>query len=144
MRDVWVSQYRQFVEKRLPSVRLEGPLESYSAEELERWVLVRRSADVGWRSEGTKFTRNRLVSQSDSQSSYFVPGGRWLLVGSLDGSMTVYDLDAATISGRPLIAPDDQLPIHYIAIDIDSPKQSPNLTFTMALSSLQSRTSRKS
>jgi hypothetical protein len=58
--------------------------------------------------------------------------------------MTAYDLDAATIPGRPLIAPDDRLPIHYIAIDMDSPKQSPNLTFTMALSSLRSQTSRES
>ena len=78
-------------------------------------MLIRRSADVGWKSEGNKFTRNRWVSQSNIHSSYFVPGGRWPLVGSLDGSMTVYDLDVATIPGRPLIAPDDQLPTHYIA-----------------------------
>ena len=106
-------------------------------------MLLRRSADVGWRSEGTNFIRDRWVSQSDIESSYFVPGGRWLLVGALDGSMTAYDLDATTIQGRPLIAPNHQVAIHYIAIDIDSPKQSPNLTFTMALSPLMSRNSRE-
>ncbi|KAF8959736.1 hypothetical protein BDZ97DRAFT_2042290 [Flammula alnicola] len=66
-----------------------------------------------------------------------VPGGRWLLVGGWDGSVTTYDLDASTVTGRPLITRDDQderKPVQDMAINIDSPKQSHNLTFTMTLS----------
>jgi len=50
--------------------------------------------------------------------------------------MTTYDLDSPTMTGRTLIMQEDRdepLPIHRITIDIDSPKQSPILTFTMAL-----------
>jgi len=137
VRAVWISQYYQYVAQRMHSVRLEEPLDSYSAQELERWVLVRRSADVGWRREDMKCSRNRWVTQKDIGCTYLVPGGRWLLVGGLDGSVTAYDLDASSITGRPLTPPDDQdkrQPICRIVIDIDSPDQSPNLTFTMALS----------
>jgi hypothetical protein len=86
-----------------------------------------------------KFSRNRWVSQQDVGGICLVPGGRWLLIGNENGEMITYDLDSPTLTGRSLIMRDDQdepQPIHRIAIDIDSPKQSPNLTFTMALSSV--------
>ena len=67
---------------------------------MERWVLVRRSADVGWRREDMNYSRNRWVSQWYVSTAILVPGGRWLLVGCVDGSMTTYDLDAATLTGR--------------------------------------------
>ena len=41
------------------STRLEQPLNSYSAQELEHWVLVRRSADISWKWKNMKFSRNR-------------------------------------------------------------------------------------
>lgn len=84
-----------------------------------------------------KFSRNRWIKQKDISGTYLVPGGRWLLVGGRDGSVTAYDLDASTITGRPLIPRDDQekpQPVHHISIDVDSPNQTSNLTFTMALS----------
>jgi hypothetical protein len=136
-RDIWINQHHQYVEHGMRSARLEEPLDSYSAPELERWVLMRRSADVGWRCEHTKFSRNRWVSQANVAGTCLVPGGRWLLVGGEDGGVTTYDLDSPTMMGRSLIMRNDQdepQPIHRIAIDIDLPKQSPNLTFTMALS----------
>jgi hypothetical protein len=42
-----MSQHHQFVEQRLSSARLEEALESYSVQELERWVLVRALMSVG-------------------------------------------------------------------------------------------------
>ena len=84
------------------------------------------------------FCRNRWVIQKNIGGTFLVPGGRWLLVGGEDGGMKVYDLDSPTMTGRPLIIRDDQdepQPIDLISIDLDSSKQSPNLTFTMALSS---------
>ena len=83
-----------------------------------------------------KFTRNIWISQENVGCTCLVPGGRWLLVGGEDGAMTTYDLDSPTMTRRTLITQDDRdepLPIHCIAIDIDPPKQSPSLTFTMAL-----------
>jgi len=137
IRDIWISQYHQYAAQHMGFARLEEPLESYSALELERWVLLRRSADVGWGCENTKFSRNRWVSKNlEVWGSCIVPGGRWLLVGSMDGSVETYDLDASILTGKPLIPrgeQDEPQPVHYIAIDIDSQKQSPTLTFNMAL-----------
>jgi hypothetical protein len=116
--------------------QLEEPLESYSAQEMEDWVLVRTSADVGWRCENMKYRRNRWIRQLRTGTSHLVPGGRWLLVGCDDGSVTIYDLDASILLGRPLILPDGEdepQPVRHIAIDIDAQKQSSNLTFTMVL-----------
>ena len=42
-RALWVIQYRQYM---LLSPHFEQPLESYSARELEQWVLVRRKANL--------------------------------------------------------------------------------------------------
>lgn len=137
VRDVWIGQYHQYVVQRMWSARLEKPLDSYSAPELERWVLTRRSADIGWRCEDMKFSQNRWVSQKNVGAMYLVPGSRWLLAGDHYGAMTAYDLDTSIITARPLIPRDDQSetqPIHHIVIEVDPPKKSPNLTFTMALS----------
>ncbi|KAF8804487.1 hypothetical protein BYT27DRAFT_6689902 [Phlegmacium glaucopus] len=133
---VWLGQYHQYIAQHMRLARLEEPLNSYSAQELERWVLVRRSADVGWTCMDLKFSRKRWIKHQVVGSSYLVPGGRWLLVGGRDSSVTTYDLDASIALGMPLIPRDDQerQPVIHIAVDIDSPKQSPNLTFTMALS----------
>lgn len=115
-------------------VRLEEPLQSCSTLELEQWVLVRRSADIGWRCENMKYRRNRWIKRWNSITGYLVPGGRWFLVGGEDGSMTAYDLDATVITGTPLIPRDAQdEPVRYIAIDIGVPKQSPNRTFNLAV-----------
>ena len=120
------------------SARLEEPLDSYSAQELEQWVLVRRSADIGWRCENLKFGRDRWIERKDIWTTYLVPGGRWFLICDMDGTVTTYDLDASTITGRLLIPRDEQdtlkLPMYCIAIDVDSSEQSPNLRFTIALS----------
>jgi hypothetical protein len=133
---VWTSQYCQYAAERARLPRLEEPLESYSAQELERWVLLRRSADVGWKREGVKFTRIRWANKERVAVVCMVPGGRWLLVGGTCGSVTVYDLDASTPTGRLLIPPNavGEQPVEHIAIDAGSEQQSSNLTFTLAVS----------
>lgn len=119
---------------------LEGKSSSYSAEELEQWVLLRRSADAGWKRREVKFTRKHWISRKEVGVTYIdgaciVPGGRWLLVGGGDGSVTTYDLDASILKGSLLISPDeDEQPVHHMAIEMDYSKETSNLTFTMALS----------
>jgi hypothetical protein len=137
LRDIWISQYHQYVAQRMRSARLEEPLDSYSAQELEQLVLVRRSADIGWKCQNVKFSGNRWIRRKDATATCLFPGSRWLLAGDQYGAMSVYDLDASTITERPLIPRDDQnepQAIHHIVIEVDPPKQSPNLTFTMVLS----------
>jgi hypothetical protein len=53
--------------------------------------------------------------------------------------MTAYDLDASTIAEKPLIPRDVQnkpQAIDHIVVEVDPPKQSPNLTLTMVLSTV--------
>ena len=67
--------------------------------------------------------------------AFLVPGGRWLLTGGVDGSVVACDFDASTLRVTPLIPPDeDRQRAQFIAIDMKSTKQCPNLTFTMAFS----------
>ena len=140
-RGVWIGQYHQYVAQHVNTAPLEVPIYSYSAEELEHWVLLRRSADVGWRSEDVKFTRKRQINPpdiggNDIGGALLVPGGRWLLVGGIDGSVAACDLDASIITVKPLIPPDEdnRQRVHFMAIDMKSANQCPNLTFTMASS----------
>lgn len=134
---VWKAQYHQYLSERIHPVHLEEPLESYSAEELERWVLVRRGADVGWQRDGSQPVRNRFIKHRATGPVCMVPGGRWLLVGDMeDGSLSVYDLDASNLTRQPLTPPSDPK-IHYtdfIAIDTGSGQQSSGLTFTLIVS----------
>ncbi|RDB18600.1 hypothetical protein Hypma_014707 [Hypsizygus marmoreus] len=132
-RIVWCSQYRRYVAQRTFPLYLEEPLESYSAAELERWVLLRISADLGWNSRDTKLTRIHRFKQKVVTGIFLVPGGRWLLAGLEDGTVLAYDLDAATITPKPLIQPKaKQHPVYYMSMSRDL--SSPNLTFTLSLS----------
>ena len=103
-------------------------------------MLLRRSADVGWMSGDVKFTRKRQMNLQDIGKDhvggvFLVPGGRWLLVGGLDGSVVACDIDASTLRVTPLTQPDeDRQWVEFIAIDMKPAEQCPNLTFTMALS----------
>ena len=51
---VWVIQYHQYTAEPKRLSRLPKPVGSYSADELEWWVLVRRSTQLGWRHGGIK------------------------------------------------------------------------------------------
>lgn len=70
-------------------------------EELERWVLVRRGADIGWQRNDSHPVRSRYIKHRETGPICMVPGGRWLLVGDMEGgSVSVYDLDASNLTGQ--------------------------------------------
>ncbi|RDB18718.1 hypothetical protein Hypma_014706 [Hypsizygus marmoreus] len=132
---VWCSQYRLYVAQRPFPLHLEEPLESYTAAELERWMLLRISADLGWESDDTKLTRTSQFKQKEVTGIFLVPGGRWLLVGSENGSVMAYDMDAPTVAPKLLIPPEtlqDQQPVYNMSISQDL--SSSKLTFTLSLS----------
>lgn len=94
--------------ERVWPTRSEAPLALYSADDLERWVLMRRSADVGWKREDVKPSRDRTIDHRGAAGVCIVPGGRWLLVGGMvRGAVTVYDLEAEKPTGESLIPPDE-------------------------------------
>jgi hypothetical protein len=134
---VWANQFRLYAAERVYRPRLDEPLESYSAQDLEHWVLLRRSADVGWKRKDLQLTQRHWLRQQAIGTVCIVPGGRWLLVGDAHScSVTVYDMDAPALTGRVLIPQNDEdtQPVEHIVIEVDSEQQSSCLTFTMALS----------
>jgi len=40
-------------------------------------VGVRRSADIGWKCQNMKFSRNSWIRQKDAIATYLFPGSRW-------------------------------------------------------------------
>lgn len=129
---VWRNQLNLYRAEHRYSPPLEEPLEAYSASDLECWVTMRISADAGWKSNNTKPTRNRRMTKLTTSAVCLVPGGRWLLVGSRDGSVTAYDLDASTLNGKLLLQLEVGLKIDRICIGDDD--GSSILPFTMAIS----------
>lgn len=112
-------------------IRLEEPVESYSATDLEQWVLKRRSADIGWRCSDLKSTRIRTIEYPAPGGAFIIPGGRWLLVGDQKGSVLVYDLDVSPITKIVLIPQDPEEKLTgLIAIDVHS-TPGENLTFNL-------------
>lgn len=101
-------------------------------------MLIRRSADLGWKRKDLKHTRTRMVKHKDVCTITIVPGGRWLLAGDLNANLLVYDLHASSLVGRAFI-PQDPVNrwVNLIEIDIDSDRApTQNLSFTMAVSAV--------
>lgn len=49
--------------------------------------------------------------------------------------MATYDLSASVVTVTSLIPPDKDRRVEFMAIDVDPPKRSPNLTFTGSVAS---------
>ncbi|KAG6896052.1 hypothetical protein C0992_010668 [Termitomyces sp. T32_za158] len=131
VREVWLSQYRQYVAEKQFRPTMEEPLESYSCDELENWVLKRRGADHEWKLSG-RSVRERTISVETPSPLLVVPGGRWLLRILYDGSVVCYDLDQQEIRSSILIPPRDNfsdVTLYRLAIDIDN--AAPKLTFNL-------------
>lgn len=85
---------------------LESPVDTYTAEELERSVLRYISSDIRWTTSRPR-VRNVPITLDDlTDFTVLVEGGRWLLLTSarlVSGCVYAYDLDN---SGDPE-------PLHY-------------------------------
>lgn len=98
-------------------------------------MLLRRSADLGWKREDLKYTRTRMIEHDDVCVTQIVPGGRWLLAGDYQGNLVAYDLHASPITKTSLIPRGGQ-PISFMVIDIDPESRLENLAFNLAISPL--------
>lgn len=119
-----------------PSTYLEEPLESYSASELEQWLLRRWSVEDGWKSANQFPARTRPIPHDQPYlTTLLMSGGRWLLTSTAgSGSVTVYDLDGPQIKNKLLITAHEDLDdvdiqnMAFCAVD-----QNPKLAFDLAL-----------
>ncbi|KAG6871634.1 hypothetical protein C0993_002961 [Termitomyces sp. T159_Od127] len=122
IREVWLSQHRQYVAEKEFQPTMEEPVESYSCEELEHWVLERRGADQEWALPGRSVCE-RTISMEAISPIFVVPGGRWLLCSMSDGSVMCHDLDHHDIRSSILIPSrdnSDDVTSYRLAIDIDN------------------------
>jgi hypothetical protein len=118
----------------MPQAVLEESAASYSAEELEQWVLKRAGVGESWTSKHLLPANLRIIQRRGHDVMHLVRGGRWLLVVSAPGEITVYDLEVPEITGSILVEPqsdiDGQL-VRQLAVDIDN--KSLVLTFDLAI-----------
>ncbi|KAG6846618.1 hypothetical protein H0H93_012817, partial [Arthromyces matolae] len=129
---VWQRQLRQYLSAHRLTPPLEAPLETFTAPELEDWVSRRVSADAGWKSHNRRPTRIRKIDKSVARAC-LVPGGRWLLIGSGDGAVVAYDLDAHGVQGKLLLHLPDQRKIESMCVSINHESQ--KFAFNLAISS---------
>jgi len=111
-------------------LKLERPLELYSAEEVEQVALQRISADRGWSSP----VRQRTITRQGAVLHHLVEGGRWLLVVAETGSISYFDLEDPRMEERVLVP--DQISVGRnvrISMDVDVDPEEPILTFNIGL-----------
>ncbi|KJA23527.1 hypothetical protein HYPSUDRAFT_580037 [Hypholoma sublateritium FD-334 SS-4] len=135
-RAIWARLVMECISSAAYPPRLERPIDMYTSDELEHLFLLWSSADVGWRRSDARPARARVSATRLPEKVHLVPGGRWLLVTSVQtGAVTYYDLDAETISGVLLI-PDQIVRGGWfnLQVAIDFHDESPVLSFTIALS----------
>ncbi len=103
-REVWAHHVREHIaDMRLRPPRLECPIETYLSGDLERILLVWKSAELGWLPKGHSPARQRSVMVEPAEYVHLIQGGRWLLVTTNACEVTYYDLNAEDIEGVLLI-----------------------------------------
>ncbi|KXN83797.1 hypothetical protein AN958_01074 [Leucoagaricus sp. SymC.cos] len=135
-REVWANLITRFTSFQNRNPAPEEPVESYSPEELERWLLSRLSVELGWRNEKSEPTRYRPIKCSTPAVFHLIEGGRWLLVPDVEGigRVSVIDLDKRNPSMAHLIEPMHKLDASrtlLMAVDIDRSVRT--LTFNLVL-----------
>ncbi|KAF8649275.1 hypothetical protein AX16_005903 [Volvariella volvacea WC 439] len=120
---------------------LERPINTYTAQELERLILRWKSAEIGWTTDDGVPARERRLQLERSPSTrveciHLVKGGRWLLVALSSGSVLFYDLDEKDPIQRILIPPSGST-IGLRKMDVDIDTSSPTLAFKLALLPVQ-------
>ncbi|KIM41977.1 hypothetical protein M413DRAFT_27514 [Hebeloma cylindrosporum] len=139
-KSIWVRFFHVFnVFHPWSPLRLERPLQFYTAQELEH-LVVRRTNEELRRKTRTKLRfsliRRLPLRKSEIRALTLINGGRWLLTVSRFGSVSYYDLETQEPVKRVLIpapqlgSPDGQCTAK-IAVDMDY--ESALLSFNLAL-----------
>ena len=143
-REVWAHHVHEHIaDMRLRPPRLERPIETYLSGDLERLLLVWKSAELGWLPKGHSPARQRSVMIEPAEYVHLIQGGRWLLVTTNACEVTYYDLNAENIEGALLIPQQIHKPLlvdHKMSIDIDM--SAPTLSFRIAFSIIDNSATR--
>ncbi|KAF8186783.1 hypothetical protein BJ912DRAFT_452300 [Pholiota molesta] len=114
-------------------LRLDQPIELYTAQELEYLVLRRYSAEI-FRKMGFYPPLQRSLNHNyQFDHVTLVNGGRWLLLAYTTGSVAYYDLDAQEPMKRVLISEQSEICSAYVIVDIDIDNESASLSFNLAM-----------
>ncbi|KAF7773461.1 hypothetical protein Agabi119p4_5628 [Agaricus bisporus var. burnettii] len=135
-REIWADFVTRFTSFQNRNPAPEEPVEAYSAEELERWLLSRLSVELGWRNEEQEPTRYRPIKCATPAAFHLVEGGRWLLVPDAEGigRVSVYDLDKKNPSMAHLIEPMHKLDANRtLLMAVDIARSAKTLTFNLLL-----------
>ncbi len=95
---VWQNLYRHYLGNSDIPCHLESRVCLYSAKDLESWVLRRIGADLGWKKNADRPSRQRIIQTGHIIALFLIPGGRWLIVADHACEVKCYDLDSPTIS----------------------------------------------
>lgn len=85
-----------------------GPLKDLNTGDLRDWIRRRLIFDHVWKTQNLQ-PRIRELPDELFATPVLLPGGRWLLVGELDGSVCYYDLDFEDLERRDLIRPSEDI-----------------------------------
>ncbi|KZP03512.1 hypothetical protein FIBSPDRAFT_470074 [Athelia psychrophila] len=134
---VWRGQYARYLAANPNSAPLDAPMDSYSPSELEEVVLQRSAVELGWlaRVEHPVSTTTIPHAEANRATFHIVEGGRWLL-SSIQGSVTVYDLDNPNTPGKLIIPKYARTPILgrvTTNLSVDVLTDTSTLTFNIAI-----------
>jgi hypothetical protein len=124
--------------------RPERALQSYTAEELEYWCLVRNITQDIWKERRKARLRERTVHLPDgpkssiSHFSYILPGGRWiLLVKNLSNIM--YATDVEPVSPRLQVLLDEHRTHESLKYPVWNDRSCPQMFYRIAAAEVHYR-----
>lgn len=135
-RAIWAHLVNRYILSKPYPPRLERSIDTYTSGELEHILSVWTSAAIGWERDDGHPARERSFSSELVKFAHLIKGGRWLLITTVTGAVTYYDLDAETDTGTLLIQ-EQTSKLHStpeIKMSVDDHTNSPLLSFNIAFS----------
>ncbi|CAA7268982.1 unnamed protein product [Cyclocybe aegerita] len=137
-RPVWLNLFKTYSEHLLFPLQLEGPLENYSASQLEDMILRWKRAERSYAMDSEIVDGREIEIALDEDQHvnimHLVKGGRWLLLVLSNGSIRYCDLECEDVVSHPLVPHpfnnDETEAIVRFSIDMLS---TPTLTFNIAI-----------
>ena len=133
-RTVWASLFKNYATSYPHIFLLEKPLVRYTGREMEHSILRWRHVVLNWVREDKAPVRRKLQSSEKAFKTFLIPGGRWLLVGSMDGLVQCFDLEAPSLIPAVLVPSQfdaNYYANHTMAVEIDADAKI--FTFNLAL-----------
>ncbi len=138
--NVWLTLARNYSARHFYHPRpATGTLSDLKTKELRAWTQKRLIVDELWKMRRVRPSFYRSVDEEFSILK-LVPGGRWVLVGYIYGSVCYYDLDSQRLEqSRSFIEPPSDIGGHYQdvdALDIYVDQEAPVFQFKVVVSGI--------